>query len=150
MWILGQLVPHNASQILPYLRQLIVSLISQLELSNDAKEREEAVKLIKTFVRACPPDLTCAYSSSILTCLIKKLDGELATSAFVSAVLEVISEIAKVNSDDIKPYLGDLFPLVLECIKDLSSRDKRQMAIKTLISIIENTGFVVKPYFYFP
>jgi serine/threonine-protein kinase mTOR len=82
--------------------------------------------------------------------LIKKLDGELATSAFVSAVLEVISEIAKVNSDDIKPYLGDLFPLVIECIKDLSSRDKRQMAIKTLISIIENTGFVVKPYFYFP
>ena len=29
--ILGRLVPHNASQILPYLRQLIVSLISQLE-----------------------------------------------------------------------------------------------------------------------
>jgi hypothetical protein len=28
VWILGQLVPHNASQILPYLRQLIVSLIS--------------------------------------------------------------------------------------------------------------------------
>lgn len=127
-----------------------MSLISQLELSNDFKEREEAVKLIKTFVRACPPDLTCAYSSSILTCLIKKLDGELATSTFVSAVLEVISEISKVNSEDIKPYLGDLFPLVLECIKDLSSRDKRMMAIKTLISIIENTGFVVKPYFYFP
>jgi len=83
-------------------------------------------------------------------CLIKKLDGELATSTFVSAVLEVISEISKVNSDDIKPYLGDLFPLVLAHMQDLGSRDKRQMAIKTLISIIENTGFVVKPYFYFP
>lgn len=29
--ILGRLIPHNGSQILPYLRQLIVSLISQLE-----------------------------------------------------------------------------------------------------------------------
>jgi FKBP12-rapamycin complex-associated protein len=82
--------------------------------------------------------------------LIKKLDGELATSAFVSAVLEVISEISKVNSEDIKPYLGDLFPLIIKHMQDLGSRDKRQMAIKTLISIVENTGFVVKPYFYFP
>jgi FKBP12-rapamycin complex-associated protein len=29
--ILGRLVPHNAAQILPYLRQLLISLISQLE-----------------------------------------------------------------------------------------------------------------------
>lgn len=27
---------------------------------------------------------------------------------------------------------------------------KRRQAIQTLIAIIENTGFVVKPYFYFP
>jgi serine/threonine-protein kinase mTOR len=147
--ILGRLVPHNASQILPYLRQLIVSLISQLEQSNDGREREEAVKLIKMFVRYTP-DLAKAYSTSILICLIKKLDGERATSTLVSSILTVISEISKINADAIKPYLGDLFPLILECIKDMTSSTKRKEAIRTLISIIENTSFVVKPYFYFP
>jgi FKBP12-rapamycin complex-associated protein len=68
----------------------------------------------------------------------------------VSSILTVISEISKINADAIKPYLGDLFPLILECIKDMSSIIKRKEAIRTLISIIENTSFVVKPYFYFP
>lgn len=107
------------------------------------------MKLIMMFVKSAP-DIAKSYSASILASLIKKLDGERATSAFVSATLNVIAEIAKVNSDAIKPYLGDLFPLCLMCLKDQSSSIKRQMAIHTLISIIVNTGFVVKPYFYFP
>ena len=147
--ILGRLVPHNAAQILPYLRQLLISLISQLEQTNDPKEKEEAVKLIKIFIKYAP-DLSQAYSSSILKCLIRKLEGEKATSSFVSVILTGISELAKINSESIKPYLGELFPLILECIKDQSSTIKRKQAIMTLISIIENTGFVVKPYFYFP
>ena len=101
------------------------------------------------FVRHTP-DLAKAYSTSILLCLIKKLDGERATSVIVSSILTVISEISKINADAIKPYLGDLFPLILECIKDLASSTKRKEAIRTLISIIENTSFVIKPYFYFP
>jgi hypothetical protein len=32
----------------------------------------------------------------------------------------------------------------------MTSTTKRKEAIRTLISIIENTSFVVKPYFYFP
>ena len=105
MKILGRLVPHNASQILPYLRQLIVALISQIEQSNDHREREEAVRLINVFVKSAS-EIARAYSTSILSCLIQKLKGERATSTFVSATLNVISEIAKVNSGAIKPYLG--------------------------------------------
>lgn len=32
----------------------------------------------------------------------------------------------------------------------MTSSTKRKEAVRTLISIIENTSFVVKPYFYFP
>jgi FKBP12-rapamycin complex-associated protein len=96
------------------------------------------------------PEMAKAYSTSILLCLIKKLDGERATSTLVSSILTVISEISKINADAIKPYLGELFPLILECIKDMTSSTKRKEAIRTLISIIENTSFVIKPYFYFP
>jgi hypothetical protein len=78
------------------------------------------------------------------------IDGEQATSAFISAVLEAIGEISNVDAESVKPYMGDLLPLILECIKDQSSAQKREVAIKTLVSIIENTGFVIKPYFFYP
>mmetsp|Transcript_6542 Transcript_6542/g.5842 ORF Transcript_6542/g.5842 Transcript_6542/m.5842 type:complete len:131 (-) Transcript_6542:79-471(-) len=113
------------------------------------KEREDAAKLIKTFVRA-NKDLSKQYATSILKCLIKKIEGEQATSAFISANLEAIGEISNVESESIKPYMGELFPLILECIKDQSSAIKREVALKTLVNIIENTGFVIKPYFFFP
>ena len=115
--ILGRLVSHNASQILPFLRNLIVSLTNQLEHSQDIKEREEAAKLIKTFVRS-NKDLSRSYANSILKSLIQMIDGEQATSAFISAVLEAIGEISNVDSESVKPYMGDLLPLILECIKD--------------------------------
>jgi hypothetical protein len=46
---------------------------------------------------------------------------EQATSAFISAVLEAIGEVSNVDADSVKPYMGDLMPLILECIKDQSS-----------------------------
>lgn len=49
---------------------------------------------------------------------MQKIEGEQATSAFISAVLEAIGEISNVDSEAVKPYIGDLFPLILECIKD--------------------------------
>ena len=66
--ILGRLTPHNPQQIFPYLRNLIVSLISQLEHSHKYKEREEAAKLIKAFVKY-NRELSKSYAQTILNCL---------------------------------------------------------------------------------
>jgi hypothetical protein len=63
-------------------------------------------------------DLSKAYASSLLKVLIQKINGENAISGFISAVLEAIGEISNVECDSVKPYMGELFPLILECIKD--------------------------------
>ena len=84
------------------------------------KEREETAKLIKTFVRY-NKEISRAYSCSILKCLIQKIDGEHVTSGFISSVLEAIGEISIVDSESVKPYIGELFPVIIECIKDQSS-----------------------------
>jgi hypothetical protein len=47
-------------------------------------------------------------------------------------------EISNVDADAIKPYISKIFPLILESIKDRSDQSKRLVALKTLISIIEN------------
>ena len=83
--------------------------MNQLEYSQDPKEREEAAKLVKTFVRS-NKDLSRSYANSILKSLIQKIDGEQATSAFISAVLEAIGEISNVECDSVKPYMGQLIP----------------------------------------
>jgi hypothetical protein len=59
-------------------------------------------------------------------------------------------EISFVDPDATKPYIGQIFPLILDSIKDQSDFQKREVALNTLISMIENTGFVVKPYFFYP
>jgi FKBP12-rapamycin complex-associated protein len=59
-------------------------------------------------------------------------------------------EISFVDSDATKPYIGLIFPLILESVKDQSDFQKREIALNTLIAMIDNTGFVVKPYFFYP
>jgi hypothetical protein len=66
-------------------------------------------------------DLSKSYANSILKSLIQMIYEEQATSAFISAVLEAIGEVSNVDADSVKPYMGDLMPLILECIKDQSS-----------------------------
>lgn len=150
--ILGRLSNINPQQILPYLRNLIVSLISQLEHSQQYKEREEAAKLIKAFVKY-NRDLSKSYILSILNCLFQRIDQDQKakiTTPFISALLDVMREISFVDPDATKPYIGQIFPLILDSIKDQSDFQKREVALNTLISMIENTGFVVKPYFFYP
>jgi hypothetical protein len=68
------------------------------------KEREEAAKLIKTFVKS-NKDMSRSYANSILHSLIQRIETDQSSSAFKSAVLDVIREISYVDSDAIKPYL---------------------------------------------
>ena len=115
--ILGRLVKHNPAQILPYLSDLLLELLNTFENSSDPKESEESAKLLKTFIESCQ-DLVKHNSDSILTALRRKLEQDSVTSTFVSAVLEAIGELSNVGGYAIKPYLPELFPMLLECVKD--------------------------------
>lgn len=52
---------------------------------------------------------------------MQKIQGDQVTSAFISAVLEAIGEISNVDAEAVNPYIGELFPLILDCINDQSS-----------------------------
>lgn len=63
-------------------------------------------------------EISKAYAKSILKCLIQKTEGDHVTSAFLSSVLEAIGEISIVDSESVKPYIGDLYPVIIDCIRD--------------------------------
>jgi serine/threonine-protein kinase mTOR len=88
-----------------------------------------------------------------LNCLFQRIDQDKKakiTTPFISALLDVMREISFVDADATKPYIGEIFPLILESVKDQSDYVKREVALNTLIAMIDNTGFVVKPYFFYP
>ena len=51
--VLGRLADSNKAIMYPYLRNLLVSLMSTIEYKGDPKEKEEAIKILNTFVKKC-------------------------------------------------------------------------------------------------
>jgi len=43
--------------------------------------------------------------------------------------------------------MDEIFPIFLTAMQDKSSTTKREAAVKSLVEILKNTGFVVLPYF---
>jgi FKBP12-rapamycin complex-associated protein len=43
--------------------------------------------------------------------------------------------------------MDEIFPIFLSAMQDKSSTTKREAAVKSLVEILKNTGFVVLPYF---
>lgn len=46
--------------------------------------------------------------------------------------------------------MDEIFPIFLSAMQDKSSTTKREAAVKSLVEILKNTGFVVLPYFKYP
>ena len=65
-------------------------------------------------------------------------------------IIEAIGQLSTIDGKSVVNYLNDLIPLILDCIKDEAAPKKREIGLKVLIMIIENTGYVVRPYFHYP
>jgi len=46
--------------------------------------------------------------------------------------------------------MDEIFPIFLSAMQDKSSTAKREAAVKSLVEILKNTGFVVLPYYKYP
>lgn len=46
--------------------------------------------------------------------------------------------------------MDEVFPIFLQAMQDKSSTTKREAAVKSLVEILKNTGFVVLPYYKYP
>jgi FKBP12-rapamycin complex-associated protein len=49
--ILGRLSDSNQAAIYPYLRNLLVGLMTTIEYKTDPKEKEETIKILNTFIK---------------------------------------------------------------------------------------------------
>ncbi|PKA52215.1 Serine/threonine-protein kinase TOR [Apostasia shenzhenica] len=148
----GRLSEKNPAYVLPALRRHLIQLLTYLGQSTDTKCREESAKLLGYLVRNCER-LVVPYVAPIHKALVARLcdgTGINANNAIVTGVLATVGELAKVGGIEMRKYLRELMPLIVEALMDGASFNKREVALATLGQVVQSTGYVVTPYIEYP
>lgn len=146
--LLGRLTLINPAPILPVLRKFLVNLIVELQCGVDTgRGREEATRILVVFLRAeSLQRLVHPVLHSVVTAL--PLNG--AAPRLASAALEALGELAKATGPDLKPWVREVVPHVLNTMQDQSSASKQRISLMTLGQIAGSTGYVIRPYLDYP
>lgn len=145
--ILGRLSTINPAYIVPSLRKTLIQLLSRLEYANTSRKKEETAVLLSLLI-ANSNELTRSYIKPIVEVLLPKAKDP--SSSVASSAISCIGEAAVVAGEDIKPFLPDLMPLILDTFQDQSSSFKRDAALKTLGQIASSSGYVIQPLLDYP
>ena len=141
--IIGRLSTVNPAYVFPPLRKLLVSLLTGLGFASTTRQKEESAQLICLFVSNATK-LIRAYVDPMVTALLPKTTD--ANAGVAATTLKAIGEIATVGGEDMKQYLSQLMPIILDALQDLASPAKREAALKTLGQLASNAGYVIEPY----
>ncbi|KAF8468992.1 armadillo-type protein [Kalaharituber pfeilii] len=147
MTIIGRLTHHNPAYVMPSLRKNLIQLLTELEYSTVARNKEEGAKLLSNLV-AASKQLIKPYVDPIVNVLLPKARDS--SAGVASSILRCLGELATVGGEDMIPYIPKLMPLIIETIQDQSSPTKRDAALRTLGQLASNSGYVIDPYIEYP
>ena len=136
--ILGRIAEQNPSVILPYLRNQLVQLLSQLEYAASIREKEEAAKMLSLLMKYSG-QMCESYTEAILNSLIPKL-RDASYTTLVPSVLSAVGQLSEVGGDMMKPKLKEVVPLIIDNLRDQSNTSKREIAVNALTHIVESTS----------
>jgi len=145
--IIGRLSVRNPAFVLPSLRKSLLQLLTELEFSEDTRNKEESARMLGLLIEAAPR-LIKPYVSSILKVLMERISDSNATVS--SCVLDTTGKLAQVGGAEIMQFMDQLLPLVIETLHDQGSTTKRAIAVRTLGQLVASTGYVIKPYTKYP
>ena len=145
--IIGRLSSVNPAYVFPPLRKLLVNLLTGLGFASTARQKEESAELISLFV-ANATKLIRSYVDPIMTTLLPKAADP--NPGVAATTLKAVGELANVGGNEMKAYIPELMLLILDSLQDLSSRAKREAALRTLGQVASNSGYVIDPYIEHP
>ncbi|CAH1772250.1 unnamed protein product [Owenia fusiformis] len=147
---IGRLSNLNPAYVMPSLRKTLIQILTELEHSGVGRNKEQAARMLGHLVSNAPR-LIRPYMEPILKVLIPKLkDTKDNNPGVVNSVLAAIGEQAQVSGVEMKKWMDDLMPIILDMLQDSSSMQKREVALWTLGQLVESTGYVVEPYKKYP
>lgn len=145
--ILGRLSTINPAYIIPSLRKTLIQLLSRLKYANTSRKKEETAVILSLLI-ANSTELTRPYIKPIVEALLPRAKDP--SSAVAASAISCLGEAAVVAGEDMKPFLPDLMPLILDTFQDQSSSFKRDAALKALGQIASSSGYVIQPLLDYP
>lgn len=145
--LLGRLARLNPAPILPELRQFLRESIIELRCNGDTAGKEAVTRLLIVFFQA---DALHRLVHPFLHSIIDALPLHAATPRLKSAALEAVGELSNVVKDEIKPWLHQLLPFIIEPMQDQSSSNRQLTSLKTLGKLSGNTQYVIVPFLEYP
>ncbi|CCE63837.1 hypothetical protein TPHA_0F03570 [Tetrapisispora phaffii CBS 4417] len=145
--IIGRLTSVNPAYIIPSLRKTLLELLTQLKYSVKPRKNEESATLLCTLISSSK-EVTKAYIEPILDVLLPKSQDS--SSVVASTALKTVGELSVVGGEEMKQYLDDLMPMIINTFQDQSNSFKRDAALKTLGQLASSSGYVIEPLLEYP
>ncbi|KAG9238765.1 armadillo-type protein [Amylocarpus encephaloides] len=145
--IIGRLTSVNPAYVIPSLRKILIQMLTELEFSDVARNKEESAKLLSLLVQNSQ-GLIKPYVDPMIAVLLPKARDP--SPAVAATILKAIGDLATVGGEDMNPYIDRLMPIIIEALQDQSSTAKREAALRTLGQLASNSGYVIKPYLDYP
>ncbi|KAL2759917.1 hypothetical protein ACRALDRAFT_1038929 [Sodiomyces alcalophilus JCM 7366] len=145
--IIGRLAQHNPAYVIPSLRKTLIQLLTELEFSDVARNKEESAKLLSLLVQNAQ-GLVKPYVDPMMSVLLPKASDP--TPSVAATILRAMGQLATVGGEDVLPYKDRLMPLIIDALQDQSSNVKREAALQALGQLASNSGYVIQPYLEYP
>ncbi|XP_063292058.1 serine/threonine-protein kinase mTOR [Pelobates fuscus] len=146
---IGRLSSMNPAFVMPFLRKMLIQILTELENSGVGRNKEQSARMLGHLVSNAPR-LIRPYMEPILKALIQKLREPDPNPGVVTNVLATVGELAQVSGLEMRKWMDELFPIIMEMLQDSSLLAKRQVALWTLGQLVASTGYVVEPYRKYP
>ncbi|KAJ7237528.1 atypical/PIKK/FRAP protein kinase [Mycena haematopus] len=145
--LIGRMARHNPAYVMPSLRKTLIQLLTELEYSTVAQNREESTRLL-TILVFNTQRLIKPYALPMFAVLLQK--AKAAGPAGVSAaMLTCLGALASVGGEDARVYLPELMPALVAGLAD-PSLAKREAALGALGRVCSGTGYVIAPLVDYP
>lgn len=145
--LLGKLSLINPAYITPSLRKTLIQLLTKLRFATTGRQKEESAILLSLLI-SNSLELTRPYVKPIVETLFPMARD--ASSSVAASAIKCIGELATVAGPDIRIFIADLMPLILDTFQDQGSTYKRDAALKTLGQLSGCSGYVIKPLLDYP
>ncbi|KAH8170261.1 FAT domain-containing protein [Sarocladium implicatum] len=145
--IIGRLARYNPAYVIPSLRKTLIQMLTELEFSDVARNKEESAKLLSLLVQNAQT-LIKPYVEPMISVLLPKARDS--TASVAATILKAIGELATVGGEDMLPYKDRLMPIIIDALQDQSSTSKREAALHALGQLASNSGYVIAPYLEYP
>ena len=145
--IIGRLTRYNPAYIIPSLRKTLIQMLTELEFSDVARNKEESAKLLSLLIQNAQ-GLIRPYVQPMISVLLPKASDP--SPSVAATILNAIGELATVGGEDMLPYKDKLMPLIISALQDQSSNPKREAALHALGQLASNSGYVIQPYLEYP